>query len=66
MHTGIAGPLVSPETYDKPDQKLIGSIMVFEAEKLEVAKKMVEADIYFKSNVVSILRVGSSLHFLTC
>ena len=52
MSTGIGGALISPETYDKPEKKLIGSMMIYEAEKLEDVKKVIEDDIYWKSNVV--------------
>lgn len=50
---GIGGALVSPETYDKPEKKLVGSVMIFEAENLETIRKLIEEDIYYKTNVVS-------------
>ena len=48
--------MVSPETYQTADRKLIGSMMVFEAENLEVVRKAVEEDIYYTSRVVRSLR----------
>ena len=50
---GIGGGLVDPATYQFAEKKLIGSMMVYEAESLEAVRKLVEADIYYTSNVVS-------------
>ena len=36
------------------DQKLIGSIMVFEAVTINEVREIIESDIYYKSNVVSL------------
>ncbi|EKM53591.1 uncharacterized protein PHACADRAFT_260022 [Phanerochaete carnosa HHB-10118-sp] len=47
----IGGGLVDPTTYQSGEKKLIGSLMVFEAESLEAVRKVVEEDIYYKSNV---------------
>lgn len=44
--------MVSPETYQTADRKLIGSMMVFEAENLEAVRKAIEEDIYYTSRVV--------------
>lgn len=48
--------MVSPETYQTADRKLIGSMMVFEAESLEVVRKAIEEDIYYTARVVRPLR----------
>lgn len=47
----IGGGLVDPATYQSAEKKLIGSMMVYEAESLEAVRKLVEADIYYTSNV---------------
>ena len=47
--------MISPETYDKPERKLIGSLMVFEAESLEEVRNVMENDVYYTSGVVSAL-----------
>ena len=44
--------MISPETYDKPERKLIGSLMVFEAESLEEVRKVIEDDVYYRTGVV--------------
>ena len=50
--------MISPETYDKPERKLIGSLMVFEAESLEEVRKVIEDDVYYRTGVVrSIFRL---------
>lgn len=36
------------------DQKLIGSIMVFEAANINEVREIIESDIYYKSSVVSL------------
>lgn len=48
--------MISPETYQNPDmQKVIsGSLMVYEAESLEAVRELVENDVYYKTNVVSL------------
>lgn len=51
--TGIGGALVAPETLETENRKLIGSMMVFEAENLAAVRSIVESDIYWASNVVS-------------
>ena len=47
--------LVNPESISTPGtaQKLIGSLMIFEAPTLEEVKKTVEDDIYYLNGVVS-------------
>jgi hypothetical protein len=47
--------MLTPESVESPtaEKQMIGSMMVFEAEKLEDVKKMVEEDIYYTSGVVS-------------
>ncbi|KAJ3555703.1 hypothetical protein NM688_g2430 [Phlebia brevispora] len=47
----IGGALISPETYDKPEKKLIGSLMIFEAANIDAIRKVIEDDIYYKTNV---------------
>ncbi len=49
--------MLSPETYDKPDKKLIGSLMIIEGETLDEIRKLVESDVYYKTNVVSCTHV---------
>ncbi|KAL5532252.1 hypothetical protein ACEPAF_5821 [Sanghuangporus sanghuang] len=45
--------LLSPESISTPgaEQKLIGSLMIFEAPKLEDVKKLIESDLYYTNSV---------------
>ncbi|KAL5521161.1 hypothetical protein ACEPAG_9083 [Sanghuangporus baumii] len=45
--------LLSPESISTPgaEQKLIGSLMVFEAPKLEDVKQLIESDLYYTNGV---------------
>ncbi|PSR77941.1 hypothetical protein EW026_g2832 [Hermanssonia centrifuga] len=47
----IGGALVSPETYDKAEKKLVGSMMVCEAENLDIVRNIIESDIYYTTGV---------------
>ncbi|KAI0691508.1 hypothetical protein BC835DRAFT_1360226 [Cytidiella melzeri] len=47
----IGGAMVSPDTYDTPDRKMVGSMMVFEAENIEAVRKIVEEDVYYTGGV---------------
>jgi uncharacterized protein len=50
--TGMGGALVSPETLETEQKRLIGSGMMFEAESADAVRKILEEDIYWTSNVV--------------
>ncbi|EJD08493.1 uncharacterized protein FOMMEDRAFT_165059 [Fomitiporia mediterranea MF3/22] len=45
--------IMSPESIASPgaEQKMVGSMMVYQAASLEEAKKIVESDIYYTSGV---------------
>ncbi|KAI0821108.1 hypothetical protein BC629DRAFT_1587421 [Irpex lacteus] len=47
----IGGALISPDTYDTPNRKMIGSMMVFEAENIEAVRKIVKQDVYYIGGV---------------
>ncbi|THV06721.1 hypothetical protein K435DRAFT_960326 [Dendrothele bispora CBS 962.96] len=47
----VGGVLVSPETYNQPDKKLVGSTFICEADSIDDVKKLVEEDVYYKSGV---------------
>lgn len=51
----IGGGLIDPATYQSANKKLIGSMMVYEAESIEVIKKIVEEDVYYTGNVVCMI-----------
>lgn len=50
---GMGGALVSPDTLESDQKKLVGSGMMFEAESADALRKILEEDIYWTSNVVS-------------
>jgi uncharacterized protein len=45
--------MLTPESVTGGERKLVGSIMVMTAEKIEQVREIIEADIYYKSDVVS-------------
>lgn len=47
--------MVSPDTYSSDQKKMIGSVLVYEAENIEAVRELVEQDIYYKSDVVRLL-----------
>ncbi len=49
----MGGALVSPDTLESDQKKLVGSGMMFEAESADALRKILEEDIYWTSNVVS-------------
>ena len=49
---------MTPESVDAAaDKKFVGSCMIYECENIDVARRLVEEDLYYKSNVVCILAV---------
>jgi hypothetical protein len=49
----FGGALLAPEVTDeKGRNKMIGSLMFFEAESIEEVRKIVESDVYYTSGVV--------------
>ena len=46
---------MAPESQDAEpqDRKFVGSALIYEAESFEEARRLVEADVYWKENVVS-------------
>ncbi|KAG8883230.1 hypothetical protein FRB98_003207 [Tulasnella sp. 332] len=48
----IGGVCLTPESITGGDKKMIGSMMLFEAESLEEVRARIESDIYYKKNVV--------------
>ena len=38
---------------ESPEQKMIGSTIIYEAESIDDVKKLVQEDAYYKSGVVS-------------
>lgn len=49
----LGGALGDEATYQTANKKLTGSMMVFSAENVDAVRKLIEEDIYWKSNVVS-------------
>ncbi|KAI0821125.1 hypothetical protein BC629DRAFT_1458448 [Irpex lacteus] len=47
----MGGALVSPDTLESDQKKLVGSGMMFEAESADALRKILEEDIYWTSNV---------------
>ncbi|KAG6866658.1 hypothetical protein C0991_000768 [Blastosporella zonata] len=54
-HVRIGGVLLTPESIatETADKKMVGSMFICKAAKIEEVKKIVENDIYYKSGVVS-------------
>lgn len=51
--TGLGGAMLTPESIQLgSEKKMVGSVLIFEAETLEAVRKVVERDIYYTSGVV--------------
>lgn len=62
--TGVGGAALTLDSANAApaDRKISGSFMIFEAESLVAARKLVESDIYYTAGVVSItLLLGAYL-----
>lgn len=57
---GVGGAMLTPESIASPtaEKKMIGSVIIFEADSIETVRKAIESDIYYTGNVVS----GSANH----
>ena len=51
----IGGAMLTPESIETPtsERKMVGSVMIVEAENLTAVKKTIEEDIYYTAGVVS-------------
>lgn len=51
----IGGAMLTPESIDTPtsDRKMVGSVLIMEAESLAAVRKAIEEDIYYTADVVS-------------
>ncbi|KAJ8596358.1 hypothetical protein M405DRAFT_871407 [Rhizopogon salebrosus TDB-379] len=49
----IGGAFMTPESVDPAviDKTFVGSCVIFEAENIDIVRKLVEEDVYYKSNV---------------
>ncbi|KAH9833476.1 uncharacterized protein C8Q71DRAFT_725699 [Rhodofomes roseus] len=49
----FGGGLLSPESIASPtaEKKLVGSMMVFEADSVEAVRKVIESDLYYQNGV---------------
>ncbi|KAK7472956.1 hypothetical protein VKT23_001060 [Stygiomarasmius scandens] len=47
----VGGALVSPDTYQLPDKKMVGSAFICEADNIEDVRKQVEDDVYYKNGI---------------
>jgi len=49
----VAGAMLTPSSVESgtAEQKMIGSMIIYEAENMDVVKKIVEDDVYYKSGV---------------
>ncbi|KAJ7931227.1 hypothetical protein B0H13DRAFT_860860 [Mycena leptocephala] len=48
---GGGGALLSPESLTGAERKMIGSLMIYEAESLEAVRSVIESDIYYTAGV---------------
>ncbi|TRM70092.1 hypothetical protein BD626DRAFT_392804 [Schizophyllum amplum] len=48
---GVVGALATPESANSPTKRMVGSVLIVEAESIEEVKAKVEADIYYTSDV---------------
>lgn len=53
MLLGLAGPMLSPESVTGGEKKLIGSMFLIEAQKIEEVREKIETDVYWRTGVVS-------------
>ncbi|KAL1746573.1 hypothetical protein HDZ31DRAFT_33949 [Schizophyllum fasciatum] len=47
----VVGALGTPESVNSPNKKLVGSVLIVEAESIDDVKAKVEADVYYTNNV---------------
>ncbi|PFH52052.1 hypothetical protein AMATHDRAFT_141095 [Amanita thiersii Skay4041] len=47
----VASALITPESLDQEQKKMVGSVFICEAENAEKVREMIEADIYYTSDV---------------
>ncbi|KAJ7512466.1 hypothetical protein B0H11DRAFT_1844252 [Mycena galericulata] len=47
----MGGAVLTPESLTGADKKLVGSVLIFEAENIETVRTMIETDIYYTSGV---------------
>ncbi|KAJ7182773.1 hypothetical protein C8R43DRAFT_868690 [Mycena crocata] len=47
----LGGAFLTPESLTGADKKTIGSLLIYEAENIEIVTKMVKTDIYYTSGV---------------
>ncbi|KAI4521882.1 hypothetical protein K525DRAFT_200143 [Schizophyllum commune Loenen D] len=48
---GVVGALGTPESVTSPNKKLVGSVLIVEAESIDEVKAKVEADVYYTNDV---------------
>ena len=55
-HTGLGGGVLTSDSANAgpADRKFFGSCIIIEAESLEAARKVIEDDVYYKADVVSV------------
>lgn len=47
----LGGALISPDTYQSSERRMIGSMGVYQAESLEALREIIEGDIYYTAGV---------------
>ncbi|KAJ7148620.1 hypothetical protein C8R43DRAFT_888729 [Mycena crocata] len=47
----VGGALLTPESLTGADKKMIGSVIIYQAENIEAVTTMVETDIYYTAGV---------------
>jgi len=47
----VGGAMLTPESLTGADKKMVGSVIIYEAENIEVVRKIIEADIYYTAGV---------------
>jgi len=47
----VGGGMLSPESLTGGERKLVGSMLLYEAESIEVVREQVEKDVYYKNPV---------------
>ena len=51
----MLSPNEALDTLNAPEKKMVGSLMIFEAESYAEVKQLIENDVYWTGNVVRIL-----------
>ena len=58
---GVGGAILTPESAETPssEKKMIGSVLIVEADNINEVRKAIEEDVYYTSGVVSAFLLSS-------